>query len=137
MVVANIDEQKVVTELQEIGQSVIDDGKLNEVVTQVDGDMSWGNEDIGNLFAMLKDYIRGEYRELPLATMLVSVGVVAYWVYPNDIIPDKLGVVGRIDDAVVANIALCAVHSDLNDYLAWKRKTASLDNALTILNEIK
>ena len=86
-------------------------------------------EAIPLLISCLKSYIKGEFTEIPLGSMLAIVSALLYWVSPFDIIPDVIPGVGQIDDAAVVLACLAMVSSDLDDYKKWlDSKEAELDS---------
>lgn len=76
--------------------------------------------DIPLLCSMIYDYVKGEYREIPIGTIIGCTAALLYFVSPIDLIPDFIPVVGQVDDVVVLVHALKAVHQDLQNYGAWK-----------------
>ena len=57
-------------------------------------------------------------RWIPWRSMLAVVGVVLYFIMPFDLIPDVFWVVGFLDDATLAALALRWVLKDYRNYLA-------------------
>ena len=68
---------------------------------------------------MIKSYINGEYKEIPVGTLVAVVGAIVYWVSPVDVIPDVIPGVGYVDDALVVAYCLKAIKTDLDDYKKW------------------
>ena len=82
---------------------------------------------VGDFFAevplacmFVQDFVKGNYREVPLATILSVAGALCYLVLPADLIPDVIPVIGYLDDATVFSMALGAAHNDLMAYAQWK-----------------
>jgi uncharacterized membrane protein YkvA (DUF1232 family) len=76
-------------------------------------------DDLKTLLRLLKAYAKGDYREIPLESMVIIVGAVLYVVSPIDIIPDALPG-GLLDDASVLAFALKMVNDELEDFKAWE-----------------
>ncbi len=76
--------------------------------------------DVPLVCMMISDYVRGEYRDVPLATIITLVAAVLYFVNPLDIIPDTIPIVGQLDDAVAIGLTLRAAHGDIMAYAEWK-----------------
>ena len=73
-------------------------------------------EDFLILFALLKDYFNGKYREVPWWT-IAAIGVALLYVLsPLDLIPDFIPFVGYLDDAAVIAACLKMVEKDLDKY---------------------
>ena len=71
-------------------------------------------------FEMLKDFWKGEYREVPWYTIAISVAAVLYFINPFDIIIDVIPGAGYIDDVVVIGFVYKAIHEDLKTYCKFK-----------------
>ena len=78
--------------------------------------------DIKILFSMIGDYWDGTYREIPWTTVASAVAGLAYVLSPIDLIPDFIPVIGLVDDALVIGLVLAAIDSDLQSYVAWKKR---------------
>ena len=77
-------------------------------------------EDVQLLFSVVKDWTSGEYREIPIGSMVIILGALIYLINPIDIIPDIIPVLGNIDDIFILGLVLNQVHSDLQEYKEWK-----------------
>lgn len=69
--------------------------------------------DLQTLIQMLMAYRRGDYRKLPLKTLIAAMAAVLYFVNPLDIIPDFLGFFGFMDDAAVIGYVVNSLRDDL------------------------
>lgn len=76
--------------------------------------------DIPLLCMVVADYVKGEYTEIPLASIIGIIAALIYFFSPADLIPDCIPVIGYADDAAVIGIALKAVDNDLQAYREWK-----------------
>lgn len=72
---------------------------------------------------LINSYIRGQYTDVPIGTIVGVIGVVMYFVLPIDAIPDFVPGVGYLDDAAVANGSLYLVKNDLDEYMRWRAFT--------------
>lgn len=82
---------------------------------------------VGNTLAMaptfislVRDYIKKEYTEVPLGSIIAVLSALIYILAPIDAIPDTIIGAGLIDDALVLNVCLKLVKSDIDEYLEWK-----------------
>ena len=66
----------------------------------------------------IRDYQRGEYRDIAAPKLLIIIAAIIYFVSPFDVIPDWIPVLGHIDDAFVITLALKSVRSDLDTFMA-------------------
>jgi uncharacterized membrane protein YkvA (DUF1232 family) len=81
-------------------------------------------DDFKLLIAVIQDYWKGKYKEMPLWTVAAIVCALLYVLNPLDIIPDFIPVFGYIDDAVVVAACLVLVRQDLHNYKEWKKAHA-------------
>jgi len=77
------------------------------------------------MLRLIKAYANGNYREIPLASLLMILVAVVYFVSPLDFIPDAIPVAGYIDDALVISLALKQVKADLDAFMAWELDSVS------------
>lgn len=79
--------------------------------------------DIPILISMVRSYMKKEYTEIPLGTIIGVVAALIYFVSPADVIADAIPVIGYIDDVVVVGWVIKMIHDDLEDYRQWKEKS--------------
>lgn len=72
---------------------------------------------------LIKSYLKKEYKEVPVGTIIAILSALIYFVSPVDLIPDVVPGVGYVDDAAVIGFALLMVKSDLDGYKEWRIKT--------------
>ncbi|MFL1466705.1 YkvA family protein [Marinobacter sp. DUT-3] len=86
------------------------------------GKLSRFREDIKLMFAMIRDYWNGSYRDVPWKSIAAIAGALLYVLNPLDVIPDLLIGIGFLDDAGVVALCLKLVESDLHRYAAWREQ---------------
>ena len=112
--------------LSEAQELLNDKNKVNDLVTKVENLIKKiplvGNNlsGIPTMISMLKCYITKEYQGTSLQTIAIIVSAFIYIVKENDIISDKKGIVGYVDDLVVANVAMKMIKGDLDKFRQWK-----------------
>jgi uncharacterized membrane protein YkvA (DUF1232 family) len=84
-------------------------------------------EDIKLLFGLLKDYFKGNYRDVSLGSILVFISGIVYLFIPMDILPDFIPLIGQIDDALILLICLYFLERDLYKYKEWKINRSNPD----------
>jgi uncharacterized membrane protein YkvA (DUF1232 family) len=65
---------------------------------------------------MIQSYIRGEYREVPLKTILLIFASLIYFINPFDLVGDFIPGIGYVDDAVIILWILKSVEEDILKY---------------------
>ncbi|MBU5312766.1 DUF1232 domain-containing protein [Tissierella carlieri] len=76
-------------------------------------------EDIKLFLDLLKDWMRGDYREISKGSIIMIIISLLYLVNPLDLIPDFL-VAGFIDDLAVIAYVIKKISDELNVYKKWK-----------------
>ncbi len=71
---------------------------------------------------LLKDYAKGNYREIPWNTIACLGAGIAYLASPLDAVPDFIPVAGLADDALLLTLVFKGVSADLDDYAAWRER---------------
>ena len=72
--------------------------------------------------SLVKSYIKKEYTEIPLGTIIALISALSYIVSPIDLIPDTIPGAGYLDDALVITACLKLVSSDIEDYQKWRKE---------------
>ena len=72
------------------------------------------------MIAMVRSYIKKEYTEIPLGTILAVISTIIYFVNPIDLIPDTIPVIGHADDVALFTVCLALIDSDVKDYKKWR-----------------
>ena len=71
------------------------------------------------MWQMLRDVLSGRYRMSLLTTAIMIVSV-AYIIYPIDLIPDFIPVIGWTDDALVFYLLLRRLVKETQRYMRFK-----------------
>lgn len=107
------DLQKVLDKQREIEDKFKSNGPLGRFI-----------EDLKLLFSIIKDYVSGDYREVPWWSIAAIAFALLYVLSPIDLIPDFIPVIGYVDDALVVSACLAMVEADLHAYKEWKLANA-------------
>ena len=70
--------------------------------------------------SLVKSYVKKEYTEVPIGTIVAIVSALIYFVSPIDIIPDAIPGLGHVDDAAVVGACLILVDTDIQEYIKWR-----------------
>jgi len=73
---------------------------------------------------LLRAYVRGDYRNVPLKSLILIVAGVLYFVLPIDVIPDFLVGLGFVDDAAVLAWVYASVKKVLDEFARWESTRA-------------
>ncbi len=79
-------------------------------------------KDIRLTFAMTRDLLKGSYTRFPVRTAAALLLALAYIVFPADLMPDVVPILGWLDDGVVTLLCLKMAEHDLNRYETWRRQ---------------
>lgn len=78
---------------------------------------------IPTLVSMVRSYMKKEYIDLPVGTMVAIVSALIYFVSPIDIIPDAIPGIGHLDDAAMIALCIKFVGDDVREYTEWRKTT--------------
>jgi len=103
-------------------------GLLNEALRKANmkrGSLGEAWEKFQLLFGVFKDWINGNYKEMPTRSLLMIVLGIVYFVSPIDGVFDYIPFAGLVDDAAVAGFVISQISVDLERYKLWKRQVES------------
>lgn len=116
-------------------KTIMDDSQktkklLNDAIKKADSEKGplekiW--VDLQLMFGLIRDWLKGEYKEIPGGSIIAILGALIYFVSPIDVIPDFILGAGLIDDAFLIGLVIKQIRSDLNKYQAWKDSTTDIN----------
>lgn len=76
------------------------------------------------MISLVRSYVKKEYTEIPLGSILGIISAIIYIVSPIDLIPDFLPAgAGHVDDVAVLILCLKAgAEDDIKEYQSWREK---------------
>ena len=77
---------------------------------------------------MLQSYVTGEYRNIPLRTIVAIAAALLYFINPFDLIPDIIPGIGFVDDLAVLLWLTGNIDKDIKDYEAFLNGDPALRN---------
>ncbi len=77
--------------------------------------------DLPLMIAMVKGYVTKQYDQVSPKVIALLLGSFIYLVKKNDLISDKIPVLGIADDLAVLGLALKLSGKELNDFSAWRK----------------
>lgn len=103
--------------------------KLKEVIDKLgrinDGPIKQVIDDILLIVDLIKSYIKGEYNDIPMTSIISLLAALIYFLSPIDVIPDFILGIGLIDDVFVLALVMKSVHADLMAYKNWRTEKSS------------
>ncbi|MGK7389249.1 MAG: YkvA family protein [Candidatus Cyclobacteriaceae bacterium M2_1C_046] len=73
---------------------------------------------------MLRAYASGQYREIPINTIIKIAGAVVYFVMVVDFIPDFIPILGFTDDLAVIIWVYNSIDDQMNKFKEWESSVA-------------
>lgn len=73
------------------------------------------------MVSLVRSYVKKEYRDIPIGSIIAIVSALVYFVSPIDIIPDSIPVLGYSDDAIVVAACWKLVDTDVVEYVKWRK----------------
>lgn len=74
------------------------------------------------LASLLNHYVKKEYTDVPIGTVIAIISALAYFVSPIDLVPDSIPVIGYFDDVAVVSACWKLVQSDVDEYVQWRKQ---------------
>ena len=103
--------------------------KTKEVLDQamkkadkVKGPLSKVWENLTLMFGIVASWVKGDYKDVPIGSIVAIIAALIYLICPIDVIPDFIPGVGYIDDVFVIGLVFAQVMTDLEKYKKWKDK---------------
>lgn len=93
---------------------------LNDKMNKTKGLSKWF-EAVDTIGDMVVDYAKGNYREVPLNTIIGATAALIYFLSPIDVLPDVVAGLGQLDDIAIIAFAVKSISHDLDKYREWKR----------------
>jgi uncharacterized membrane protein YkvA (DUF1232 family) len=116
------DFKKVVDEEKNIFEKIANEGPLKDYF-----------EKAKLLFNMVRDFYRGDYRDISYMNMALIGAIFLYVLSPIDLIPDFIPMAGYLDDAAVIAYGLKRLNTEIEKYEAWKKNKEN--NSSTVNQE--
>lgn len=74
------------------------------------------------LASLIRFYVKKEYTDIPIGTILAVLSALLYFVSPLDVIPDSIPFIGYFDDAFVVGACWKWVQSDVEEFEIWRKE---------------
>lgn len=76
--------------------------------------------DVPIMASLIRSYVKKEYQDIPIGSIIAILSALIYFVSPIDIVPDSIPVLGYFDDAAVVAACWKLVETDVNEYIKWR-----------------
>lgn len=83
---------------------------------------------VPTMASLLRNYVKKEYTDIPIGSIIAITSALLYFVSPVDLIPDSIPFLGYFDDAAVVAACWKLVNSDIEEYEKWREETGKLLN---------
>lgn len=117
------DKERAEEILKNPNEAVKFDESLTNKMNQTKGLSKWF-EAVDTIGDMVVDYAKGNYREVPLNTIIGATAALIYFLSPIDVLPDVVAGLGQLDDIAVIAFAVKSISHDLDKYKDWKASSS-------------
>lgn len=76
---------------------------------------------VPTMVSLIRSYVKKEYTDIPIGTIIAILSALIYFVSPIDIIPDSIPAIGYFDDAAVVAVCWNMVEDDMEEYIQWRK----------------
>ena len=116
-------------------QGILEDPEqINSLLQQIQGEITnlpdtfkGAMANVPLMVDMVKSYISKEYTDVSPKVIASLVAAFLYFVSNNDLIPDKIPLIGIADDLAVAAVAMKLCEPELNAFNAWREAKNTYD----------
>ncbi len=113
----HVHESKAYKKAQRKAKRMVDDkkkvettvGKAEKYIYKHKGKLDEVIDDLDTFIRLLRAWISGKYKEVPVTTIILIITAIIYLINPFDLIPDFIPVIGFIDDALVIALVLRSI----------------------------
>ena len=74
------------------------------------------------LISLVRNYIKGDYKTVPLGTIIAALSALIYVFIVLDFMPDTIPGIGYIDDALVIGACIKLIKSDIDEYQKYRKE---------------
>ncbi len=76
-------------------------------------------QEIDLLIKMVGAWAKGEYRRVPVKTIITGLAALIYFVNPVDLVPDFLLGLGFLDDVTIISFVVNSIRKDIEQFAQW------------------
>ncbi|NCC81388.1 MAG: DUF1232 domain-containing protein [Clostridia bacterium] len=119
--------EKIISSTEKTSQLINDAMEKATKISNGPVDDIWANLQV--FFDLMKDWIKGNYKNVPLGSIIMITASIIYFLTPFDIIPDFIIGLGYIDDLSIISYTFKQIQNDIDKYQIWK-SVRELGNSL-------
>jgi len=86
------------------------------------GPLDRAQRNLGLMAKLMRDWVEGRYRVVPVKSIAAAAGAVLYFVMPADAVLDLIPLAGFLDDAFVLGLVMRQMREDMRNYAIWKAR---------------
>lgn len=128
-----VEENKTFKKALKKGENVIDNKeRVNSILektikklAKVKDKTKEFKDNLGVALSLVKDWVTGNYKEVPKKTIIYLIGAFIYFLMPIDMIPDFIFKFGLLDDVAVLNFVLSSFIDDIEKYKKFKSNSTT------------
>ncbi len=84
-------------------------------------------EQVKVLVRLSQAYRAGDYRHIPLKSMLLITASILYFINPMDVLPDLVPIFGLVDDATLIGFVITSLRKDIEKFREWEIDNIVID----------
>lgn len=92
---------------------------LGETITRRVAGVASLIQDVPVMLRMTRHWVRGRYRQVSMANMILIVAGLLYFVSPFDLIPDFIGI-GFLDDVAILGMIMSRTQQEVASFRKWE-----------------
>ena len=97
-----------------------------------DGPLTKIWDDLIVMFRLLGHLCSGTYAKFPARSLLLIVAGLLYFVWPLDLVPDAIPVLGWLDDVTLLAFVIRSIRIDLDAFKQWEQTESGNDTEQTV-----
>ncbi|HJN08936.1 MAG TPA: YkvA family protein [Pirellulaceae bacterium] len=84
-------------------------------------------EDLNVMFRLVRHLCLGTYKRFPVRSLVLVVAGLLYFVWPLDLVPDAIPMLGWLDDVTLLAFIIRSIKPDLEAFRHWEKSESGDD----------
>ena len=102
-----------------------------------DGPLTKIWEDLTVMFRLVGHLCSGTYTRFPVRSLVLLVAGLLYFVWPIDLVPDAIPVLGWLDDVTLLAFIIRSIKFDLDVFQQWEKTESGNDTEQTVCLDLE